>query len=143
LDGAFCLAALNQALAFAKPTIFNTDQGAQFTANAFTTSLQEARVRISMDGRGRVVDNILIERLWRTVSTRTSSCGSTPPCRPWPTGCRATAASTTPSDRTRALVVEHHLRRILTVKEHYGNLLSTLFWPIIGTANGGNLNNAH
>lgn len=67
MDGAFCLAALNQALAFARPEIFNTDQGAQFTANSFTTSLQDARVRISMDGRGRVLDNIFIERLWRTV----------------------------------------------------------------------------
>ncbi len=67
LDGTFCLTALNQALANARPEIFNTDQGAQFTANAFTTCLQDARVRISMDGRGRFVDNIFIERLWRTV----------------------------------------------------------------------------
>jgi putative transposase len=67
LDGAFCLATLEQALAFGKPKIFNTDQGSQFTAHAFTTRLQEACIRISMDGRGRVADNIFIERLWRTV----------------------------------------------------------------------------
>lgn len=67
LDGGFCLSALDQALTFGKPEIFNTDQGSQFTAHAFTTCLQEADVRISMDGRGRAVDNIFIERLWRTV----------------------------------------------------------------------------
>jgi putative transposase len=67
LDGAFCLATLEQALAFGKPEIFNTDQGAQFTAHDFTSCLQVANVRISTDGRGRVADNIFIERLWRTV----------------------------------------------------------------------------
>jgi putative transposase len=67
LDGAFCLAALNQALVLAKPQIFNTDQGAQFTAHAFTTCLQEADVHISMVGRGRALDNVFVERLWRTV----------------------------------------------------------------------------
>src|SRR5208283_1259675 len=49
------------------PEIFNTDQGAQFTASAFVSTLEEAGVRISMDGRGRAYDNIFIERLWRTV----------------------------------------------------------------------------
>lgn len=67
LDGAFCLAALDQALESAKPNIFNSDQGSQFTARAFTGRLEEAGVRISMDGRGRVLDNIFVERLWRTV----------------------------------------------------------------------------
>ncbi len=67
LDSSFCLAALDQALTLARPEIFNTDQGSQFTANAFTTRLQQADVRISMDGRGRALDNVFVERLWRTV----------------------------------------------------------------------------
>ena len=67
LDGAFCLAALDHALETRQPEIFNTDQGAQFTAQAFTERLQVANVRISMDGRGRALDNIFIERLWRSV----------------------------------------------------------------------------
>jgi putative transposase len=67
LDGAFCLDALRLALRHGQPEIFNTDQGAQFTAHAFTDELEEAKIRVSMDGRGRVFDNIFIERLWRTV----------------------------------------------------------------------------
>ena len=67
LDTSFCLAALEQALRLAKPEIFNTDQGSQFTALAFTRRLKVADVRISMDGRGRALDNVFIERLWRTV----------------------------------------------------------------------------
>jgi len=67
LDGAFCLTALDQALASGQPEIFNTDQGAQFTAQAFTDRLLAVKVQISMDGRGRALDNIFIERLWRTV----------------------------------------------------------------------------
>jgi putative transposase len=67
LDVAFCLEALAEALAQGQPAIFNTDQGAQFTAHAFTSRLEAAHVRISMDGRGRAFDNIFIERLWRTV----------------------------------------------------------------------------
>jgi len=67
LDGAFCLATLNEALEKGKPEIFNTDQGVQFTAKAFTGRLEEAGVRVSMDGRGRFLDNIFVERLWRSV----------------------------------------------------------------------------
>lgn len=67
LDGQFCLDALQQALCTGKPEIFNTDQGVQFTAHAFTSSLEEAEIRISMDGKGRALDNVFIERLWRTV----------------------------------------------------------------------------
>jgi putative transposase len=67
LDGRFCLAALDLALKKGKPDIFNTDQGAQFTAQPFVGCLETAGVRVSMDGRGRVMDNIFIERLWRTV----------------------------------------------------------------------------
>ena len=67
LDGYFCKAALRQALQQGQPEIFNTDQGVQFTAHDFTGCLETAGVRISMDGRGRVLDNIFIERLWRSV----------------------------------------------------------------------------
>jgi putative transposase len=67
LDGHFCLVALEQALAQARPEIFNTDQGVQFTAQAFTDRLEAAQIRVSMDGRGRALDNIFVERLWRSV----------------------------------------------------------------------------
>ncbi|MCB8943499.1 MAG: IS3 family transposase [Ardenticatenaceae bacterium] len=67
LDGAFCLAALRHALQHGRPDIFNTDQGVQFTAHDFTHELEMADIRISMDGRGRYLDNIFVERLWRTV----------------------------------------------------------------------------
>jgi putative transposase len=67
MDVTFCVAALEEALGKGRPEIFNTDQGAQFTSQAFTGRLEEAGVAISMDGRGRVLDNIFVERLWRTV----------------------------------------------------------------------------
>lgn len=67
LDGTFCLAALRHALQYGRPDIFNTDQGVQFTAHDFTYELETADIRISMDGRGRYLDNIFVERLWRTV----------------------------------------------------------------------------
>jgi putative transposase len=67
LDGLFCRVALRQALERGTPEIFNTDQGAQFTAVEFTDVLENAGIRISMDGRGRALDNVFVERLWRTV----------------------------------------------------------------------------
>ena len=67
VDGLFCRVALRQALQQGTPDIFNTDQGAQFTAVEFTGILETARIRISMDGRGRALDNVFVERLWRTV----------------------------------------------------------------------------
>jgi len=67
MESTFCVAALDWALKKAQPDIFNTDQGAQFTSDAFTSRLQSQGIVISMDGRGRVIDNIFIERLWRTV----------------------------------------------------------------------------
>ena len=67
LDGAFCLEALEEALSTGRPEIFNTDQGVQFTARAYTGRLEEAGVAVSMDGRGRALDNVFIERLWRSV----------------------------------------------------------------------------
>ena len=68
MDASFCVTALEQALArCGKPEIFNTDQGSQFTSGEFTGLLAAAGVRISMDGRGRWMDNIFIERLWRSL----------------------------------------------------------------------------
>lgn len=67
LDSAFCLAALEWALKKGSPEIFNTDQGAQFTSLDFTKRLEESGITISMDGRGRAMDNIFVERLWRSV----------------------------------------------------------------------------
>ena len=67
LDGLFCLEALEEALTHGTPEIFNTDQGVQYTAKAFTDRLELAGVAISMDGRGRWMDNVFVERLWRTV----------------------------------------------------------------------------
>lgn len=67
LDAAFCVDALEAALAQHQPTIFNTDQGSQFTSAAFTSRLLDRQIAISMDGRGRALDNVFIERLWRSV----------------------------------------------------------------------------
>jgi putative transposase len=67
LDGRFCLEALDEALERRRPEIFNSDQGSQFTAIAFTGRLEACGVAISMDGRGRALDNVFVERLWRSV----------------------------------------------------------------------------
>lgn len=67
MDIDFCVAALEDALATATPAIMNTDQGAQFTSRDFTGTLAKHGVTISMDGKGRAIDNVMIERLWRTV----------------------------------------------------------------------------
>jgi len=67
LEGTFCCEALDEALSISRPEIFNTDQGSQFTATTFTSRLQSCGIAISMDGRGRALDNVFIERLWRSV----------------------------------------------------------------------------
>jgi putative transposase len=67
LDGSFCLEMLEEALSRGRPEVFNTDQGVQFTAQAWTGRLESAGVAVSMDGRGRCLDNVFVERLWRTV----------------------------------------------------------------------------
>ena len=67
LEGRFCLEALEEALSGGQPEIFNTDQGVQFTSLAFTGRLQQCGVAVSMDGRGRALDNVFVERLWRSV----------------------------------------------------------------------------
>ena len=68
LDASFCVEALKEAIAnYGKPDIMNTDQGSQFTGAAWITTLTEADIKTSMDGRGRYLDNIFIERLWRSL----------------------------------------------------------------------------
>jgi putative transposase len=67
LDSDFCVEALQAALSHYRPEIFNTDQGAQFTSRAFTGVLEQQAIAISMDGRGRALDNVFIERLWRSL----------------------------------------------------------------------------
>src|SRR3982750_1561138 len=67
LDGSFCTEMLEEALRGGRPEVFNTDQGVQFTAAAFTGRLESAGGAVSMDGRGRALDNVFVERLWRSV----------------------------------------------------------------------------
>ena len=67
LDATFCIEALEEALSQGTPEIFNTDQGSQFTSKAFLEPLKDREIRISMDGRGRALDNIFVERFWRTL----------------------------------------------------------------------------
>ena len=67
LEGRFCLEALEEALTLGRPEIFNTDQGSQFTSREYTGRLEEAGVAVSRDGRGRALDNVFVERLWRSV----------------------------------------------------------------------------
>ena len=67
LETEFCVTALERALERSRPEIFNTDQGSQYTSRRFTDRLEDSGIRVSRDGRGRVFDNIMIERLWRSV----------------------------------------------------------------------------
>lgn len=67
LEVEFCVEALEEAFQHGRPEIFNTDQGAQFTSQTFTERLRKESIAISMDGKGRAIDNVMIERLWRTV----------------------------------------------------------------------------
>jgi putative transposase len=84
LETSFCTEALEEALAkYGKPEIFNTDQGSQFTSEEFTGILQQHGIAISMDGRGRALDNVFVERLWRTVKYENvflNDYGSVPEC---------------------------------------------------------------
>jgi putative transposase len=77
LDGSFCQEMLEEALEQGQPEVFNTDQGVPFTAHAWTSRLEESGVAVSMDGKGRYLDNIFVERLWRSVKYEYAY-----PCRP-------------------------------------------------------------
>ncbi len=68
LEGQFCLEALDEALSMGRPEIFNTDQGSQFTARDYTSRLKEAGIAVNRDGWGRALDNVFVERLWRSVT---------------------------------------------------------------------------
>jgi putative transposase len=74
LESGFCIDVLEEALERGKPEIFNTDQGVQFTSNSFINILEANQIRISMDGKGRALDNIFVERLWRTVKYEEVYC---------------------------------------------------------------------
>lgn len=74
LNSQFCIDALEEALEMGKPQIFNTDQGVQFTSEAFVSVLETKQIQISMDGKGRALDNIFVERLWRTVKYEEVYC---------------------------------------------------------------------
>ena len=67
MDTEFCVEALEEALQHGRPEIFNTDQGSQFTSHEFTKRLEQESISISMDGKGRALDNVFIERLWKSV----------------------------------------------------------------------------
>jgi putative transposase len=66
-EGRFCLEALEEALSMGRPEIFNTDLGSRFTAHEYTSRLKEAGIAVNRDGRGRALDNVFVERLWRSV----------------------------------------------------------------------------
>ena len=118
MDTDFCIAALEEAIArHGSPDIFNTDQGRQFTSFAFTTTLKDADIRISMDGRGRWMDNVFIERLWRIVSN--TSAYSSMPSRPAATRAAASDPGSTitiADDRTRPSAAGHPTRSMLRKK---------------------------
>jgi putative transposase len=105
LDGSFCLEMLEEALSRGKPEVFNTDQGVQFTARAWTARLESAGVQVSMDGGGRCLDNVFVERLWRTVKYEDvylrgyETMGSTSPVAA--PGCRASLVSFAPGLRRK------------------------------------------
>ncbi len=67
LDVRFCLEALEEALSKGKPVLFNSDQGVQFTCESFVSRLEREGIRVSMDGKGRALDNVFIERFWRSL----------------------------------------------------------------------------
>ena len=112
MDASFCVEALAEALAqYGPPAIFNTDQGSQFTSLEFTQTLKDAGVQISMDGKGRWMDNVFIERLWRSlkyecVYLHDFEVGSE--ARPASAGG---STSTMPSDRTRRSMIARLMRR--------------------------------
>ena len=118
LDAAFCVAALQEAIAHhGVPEIFNTDQGSQFTSFSFTTVLREAGVRISMDGRGRCLDNVFIERLWRSLKYECVYLNAFETARRCAGASPAGSATTIPSGRTRPSVEGRPTRHTMAATE--------------------------
>jgi transposase InsO family protein len=98
----FCLRALDEALArWGRPEIFNTDQGVQFTSEQFTGALKIHGIQISMDGKGRCLDNVFVERLWRSLKTRRCSSARTRGRGRRKMVSAATSSSSTRSARTK------------------------------------------
>lgn len=121
MDAEFCVEALKEALArFGRPEIFNTDQGSQFTSADFTDVLRDAEVRISMDGRGRWMDNVFIERLWRSLKYEcvylNARSRPAPSCAP---GSAGGSAITTGSGLTLASVAGRRTRRTSRSRQHH------------------------
>ena len=112
MDAGFCVEALNEALSrYGKPEIFNTDQGSQFTSFDFTGVLKGAEVTISMDGRGRCMDNIFIERLWRSLKYEAVYLHElTDGFRAERVSSASGSTSTTPSGPIPPLTVKHRRR---------------------------------
>jgi transposase InsO family protein len=97
LDGRFCLEALDEALVISRPEIFNTDQGSQFTAQEYTGHLEQARIAVSRDRRGRALDNVFVERLWRSVKYEDIYSRTMSERRIWSRAWRPISGSTTRS----------------------------------------------
>jgi len=111
MEASFCVETLEEALArYGKPDIFNTDQGSQFTGQAFTGVLASHGIAISMDGKGAWRDNVFVERLWRSVKRR-SICGPTTPSAKHARRSAAISTSTTAAARIRALTASRPIKR--------------------------------
>jgi putative transposase len=113
MDVSFCVEAVEEALArFGRPAIFNTDQGSQFTSTDFTDVLVAANVRISMDGRGRWMDNVFIERLWRSLKYECVICMRSRPALGCALACQSGSATTIPRGLTRCWPGEPRTRHM-------------------------------
>lgn len=112
LTGAFCLEALDEALGRARPEIFNTDQGAQFTATAFTSRLERYGVAISMDGRGRAWTTCSSSGSGAPSNTKRSTCGTMPMAGRRRSRLKSTSTSTEPSGLTKPSATAHQWRSI-------------------------------
>ncbi len=105
LEANFCVEALHEALESGTLEVFNTDQGSQFTSSAFAKCLVDAKAAISMDGHGRVFNNIFIERLWRSVKYEEVYLYDTKPCRTLNGECNVISRSTTLRDLISLLII--------------------------------------
>jgi putative transposase len=115
MDSSFCVEALEEALAtYGTPEIFNTDQGSQFTSFDFTGTLKDHGVKISMDGKGRWMDSVFIERLWRTVKYSCIYSITPRPAARLVRGSRPSSITTTIGDRTRPSVTALRWRCIVS-----------------------------
>ena len=115
LDTSFCIEAVEEALALhGKPTIFNTDQGSQFTSMAFTDVLKKAETAISMDGRGAWRDNVFVERLWRTIKYEEVYLRAYDSVSEARASIGRSSPSTMGDARTAVLTGEHRTRRTST-----------------------------